>query len=127
MRRRLASGLAALSIGALAATGCSQAEDAASSAARDLASQAASRAATAAASKAGEVAKDVVRDQVCRIAADGKIDAQEAAAIRQAADAAERAGVPRDIVDAARAVATAGAEAPEQAVDRLRQECAKTP
>jgi hypothetical protein len=115
MRRRTSSILAGPVLAASLLAGCSQAEEAARGAAESVA--------TEAASKAAEAATDVVRQQVCRIAADGKVSPEEATAIRQAADAAERAGVPRDIVDAAREVAQAGANAPQEAVDRLRQEC----
>jgi hypothetical protein len=94
--------------------GCSQAEEAARGAAESAATQAASA--------AGEAAKDTIRQQICRIAQDG-ISPEEATAIREAADAAERAGVPQEIVDAARAVAEAGVNAPREAVERLQQEC----
>jgi hypothetical protein len=125
MRVRIAVGLV---FAALFVAGCSQAEDVARDTADQVASAAASRAgelATEAASKAGQAATDAVRRQVCEIAADGKVSEEEAGAIRSAADAADRAGVPQEIVDAARAVADAGPSAPPEAVDRLRQECAR--
>jgi hypothetical protein len=132
MRRRIASVAAGLALAAVPLAGCSQAEEAARGAAESVATEAASKAAeaaegvaTRAASKAAEAATDVVRQQLCRIAADGRVSPEEATAIREAADAAERAGVPQDIVDAARAVAEAGANAPQEAVDRLRQKCAE--
>jgi len=113
LRRRIALVVIGSALAMLA--GCSQAEEAARGAAESVA--------TEAASAAGEAAKDAVRQQLCRIAQDGTVSPEEATAIREAADAAERAGVPRDIVDAARAVAESGANAPQEAVRQLQQEC----
>lgn len=119
MRRRLLVGLAGLGLSALGLTGCAQAEDAARSTVEGAASDAASQ--------AGAAAREAARQQVCRVTQDGQVSGDEAAALGAAVQAARSAGVPSAIIDPARAIANAGTKPPREAVDALKQECAKAP
>lgn len=74
---------------------------------------------------AKDTARKAAQDELCRYVEDKKVSAQEAAAIRGAAQVAEAAGVEKKLVDAARAVAntTDGKDAPQGEVDKMIQEC----
>jgi hypothetical protein len=110
------TGAAVLTAATLVLAGCAQAEDAVRGAAEGVASSAASQAA--------EAAKKLAREQLCKISSDGKISPSESRSLDAAVAAAESAGVPREITDAARQLADEGTAAPRQAVADLQEQCA---
>lgn len=118
MKRHLTLSAAVLITASLALSGCSGAKDAVENAAGGLA--------TSAASKAAEAAQSVVRQKLCSIASDGQISASESATLSTLISKAEAAGVPTSITEPARRIANTKGTPPQDAVDAVKKECAKT-
>ncbi len=109
----------------LAPTACSQAEDAARSAA--------SSAATQASDQVKERARAEAIKQACGLTtgsgplSDGKVSANERAAVAAAAGLAKQAGVSSDYTDPLQTIASSGQAdaATRKAVEELKSACAK--
>ncbi|MCW2726159.1 MAG: putative lipoprotein [Frankiales bacterium] len=114
MTLRLATLVAAPLI-ALAAGGCSQAQDIAA----DAASQAGSRAATAAA--------DEVKRQICGRVQDGQVSAQDKQVLAGLVSSAKAAGVPAEVTTPLDQIARAGDKLPAESVAALSRACAPSP
>lgn len=110
MKRSLAALAAAPLLLALA--GCGAVEEGAKSAASAAASQAASAAATE------------VRQQICKVVADGLVSATDQQLLGGLVAGAEAAGVPADITTPMRQIAESGDQVPVDSVDALKAACA---
>lgn len=119
MRTRLATGLVAVSLAALALTGCSDAQDTLESAAGGLA--------TSATSKAAAVAQQAAKQQLCRLATDTQISEGDTQGLNVAVTAAENAGVPDSITGPARTIANSGGNPPAESVAQIKAACAANP
>jgi hypothetical protein len=109
----------------LLATGCSAVEDTA----RDIASgagQSAQDAASNAVSQAAGAGRDALVRQACAPVNDGTIDPGDVTLLTGLLGAARAAGVPSEVLDPMEEIAAAGDNAPEDAVESLRDACADT-
>lgn len=101
----------------VALTGCSAAEDAAQNAAEEAKAKAASAAVATARRAVCSVAKDIV--------ADGKLSEAERARVTSALDAAEAAGVGKDVTSAVRSAVDLGVSTlPPGTKNAVDQACA---
>jgi len=115
--RRARTAVAPLALAlALALTGCSAAGDAvnqATDSAKQQAGDAAKNAAT-----------EVVRTQLCALVKDGNVSDADVEQMKTLVNTAEQAGVPKDVLDAAKGVIATGATSSSDQLAPLRDKCA---
>ncbi|MFN0281346.1 MAG: hypothetical protein ACKVZ6_05180 [Kineosporiaceae bacterium] len=115
--------VAASALAALLLTGCSAAGDAvqgAQDAASAQASDAVDGAKAKASAKASEVAVAAVRTQLCNLVKDGALSDADAKALDGLVTVGAQAGIPAEVLSAARTVADAGTDASGPQVATLK-------
>ncbi|MET1033971.1 MAG: hypothetical protein ABWX68_01865 [Arthrobacter sp.] len=86
--------------------------------------QVAQDAAESAVSQVAATGKAELTQQICAPVTDGTLSAEDLTLLTGLVDAADTAGLPSDITEPLRELAAAGDQAPEDALQKLRDGCA---